>query len=129
MKLWQLRDKSTNETWVFTRNPSSMTSPFPTRPLDPMLPPVVDATSPTVWGQAPAPIEWGFTGKFRDKEQYDRLLEWSQRPAIIEVTDHLGRTFDVAFTHFDATEKRNRHLEWFGEYTMKGMLLSCDLVI
>lgn len=101
---WVFFDPSDSSSYTVPVNPNQMTSPFPDKNTE------LGVQSP-VTGQyrisrlPTMPVEWSFGGRIYDAAHHDALLEWSKRPNLIEVTDHLGRTFSVLLKEFAPTER------------------------
>lgn len=122
MARWTFVEVETGETYEMPINPDSMNSPFPERQF---------ATS--WWGlarrlrsnQTPSPArEWEFAGVIRSQAQHDALEEWASKPGLINVTDHLGRTFTTLFTAFEPTDRRpTPNTPWRLRYSMKALVL------
>jgi len=115
---WKFRDTQTNEEYTFPVNPYELNPPFDEKQIDEH--PVLDNRT-TV--EPRKPKEWNFTGHVYSQAQYDAIVDWWTRDTVIEVSDHLGRTFEVVPLSIDVTEKRSRKLEWYFVYTLGGMLL------
>lgn len=70
------------------------------------------------------PATWEFGGVILTQAQHDVLLEWSKRDGKVNITDHLGRTFEVMMQQFDPVERRPTALkQWRFDYTMRVLLL------
>lgn len=61
----------------------------------------------------PPSVKWG--GVVRTQAQYEALRTWVRKPGVVEVTDHLGRTFRVVMQSFVPDRKGRRP----GSYRMK----------
>lgn len=67
---------------------------------------------------------WTFSGVILSESQYDLLLSWAGRLSILEVTDHLGRTFKVVIQKFDPVERLPTATKpWRADYTMTCLFL------
>lgn len=126
---WVLNDPATSETYVFPFNPNQMTSPhrpdsskyFTASPV-PMAQSNVGSYAPVLQGKRD-PYEWSFSGVIRDKEQHDAMLRWFTKKTLVDLTDHLGRTWRVRFTALTLDERKPtpRH-PWRFDYTMTTLM-------
>lgn len=121
---WVFSDPVTSESWTMPINPDSATSPHPTK------------TIKTAFGvrrgndrfrtilNPPTPVEWQWSGAIRSKAHHDQLLAWAERPGLVHVADHLGRTWEVIFSKFDPTDRRpTPNTPWRQRYTMTALIL------
>jgi hypothetical protein len=121
---WILTDVGTGESVRVPINPREMSSPTTARSMQ------------YAWGAAPGavmraidngvdqPTEWTWTGVLLTKAHYDLLLAWTKRLATVQITDHLGRTFETIIQKFDPVERLpTAHREWRADYTMTCLLL------
>lgn len=120
---WQLHDLVADETYTFKHNPKVMTSMAPPHQTKSMA----RAIDGKVRGlRTPDhPFVWSFSGKVRNKSEYDTLLAWSRRPNRLRLTDHVGRVHDVLPQKFSATpvEKSGMGDPWLFEYTIETLYL------
>jgi hypothetical protein len=121
---WTFTEPISGDTWMVPINPNSMTAPSFARNLT--------FAYGSKWGQeriraidkATQPREWSFSGVLLTKDHYDSLLEWSQKLALVRISDHLGRTFEVVITQFDPIERLpTPKRPWRVDYTITCMLL------
>lgn len=116
---WIFHDMVTAETVTLPYNPNGMTSPFlqqttATTPISP-----IDGQIRAIRPKAP-PREWKFTGFLRSQAHHDLLLDWGGRKGRMQVTDHLGRTFEIRFVEFVVDEKKpTKKTGWRLTYTMR----------
>lgn len=120
---WTLVDPDTSESWEFPRNPKAMTSPHPPKNTTIFA---RAAATPGVAGVCrvlqfrQSPYEWQFTGDIRTEEHYDTLIEWCKKSNRLELTDHLGRTWQIRIDSMDLNEQRpTARNDWRFEYTVK----------
>jgi len=85
-------------------NPNKMSSPFPSKALETSV--NLRGVHRTLRRNTLTPNEWTFSGVIRDIDHHDALLLWSQKQIAFDITDHLGRVFNVVPVRFNATEKR-----------------------
>lgn len=101
---WLFEDPVAVTSYRVHINPNKMTSPYPARQLDSVQ------TIRQHWRirrqRHKQPHEWTFSGVIRDIAHHDALLEWSRKPNSFNITDHLGRTFEVIPVSFKPIEKR-----------------------
>lgn len=120
---WVLRDTVTNETYTFSQNPSTVTSFEPAYQTETEVRSGRDARI-LAQRQRPAPTEWSFGGKYRTSEIYDALESWCSRSNLLELTDHLGRVFQLVLTEFIPEEfPPTKKIAWWGTYEVKGKLI------
>jgi hypothetical protein len=123
-KRWIFTEVDTGETYTVPINPDSMSSPFQDRQIQ------------QVYGsregynrmrsfELPAPAkEWEFGGAIRTQAHHDALRTWSKKPGLVNVTDHLDRTFQVVFQGFEATDRSpTPQTPWRQRYTMSALVL------
>lgn len=121
---WILTDVGTGESVRVPINPREMSSPTQARNMQ------------YAWGAAPGAVmrsidvggdqttEWTWTGVLLTKSHYDLLLAWTKRLATVQITDHLGRTFETIIQKFDPVERLpTAQREWRADYTMTCLLL------
>ncbi|GAB3863306.1 hypothetical protein GCM10028801_30620 [Nocardioides maradonensis] len=121
---WTFYDPIADETYVVSRNPNAMNDI-----------PLVSRTfrHGTAWGAdgripsfetAPTGLTLNFAGRVADEAHYNALLDWSQRPNEVQITDHLGRSFIVFITAFRPEEltptPRNN---WRVNYAVEAQIL------
>lgn len=96
---WQITDGVT--TVALAYNPTTMASPF--RPKQISVSTALDLVT-----MNPAPAQqWNFTGNVYTQAEYDKLKLWHEKDAILNLTDHLGRTWRVVSESLDMTDRRN----------------------
>lgn len=121
---WTFTEVETGETYTMPINPDSMSSPFHDRQL-------VTTYGSRAGGdrlrtiERPAPAkEWEFGGVIRTQAHHDDLADWAKKPGLVNVADHLGRTFQVVFTDFQAEERKpTPQTPWRLRYTMSALVL------
>lgn len=124
MSRWTFVEVDTGLAYEMPINPDSMSSPHQDRQL------TTSYGARTLTGRLrtfehPTPAkDWEFAGVIRTQEMYDALVTWSKVPGKVHVTDHLGRTFEVLFDSFEATDRRPTGTnKWRMRYSMKALLL------
>lgn len=102
---WLLEDPEANLVdYRLPVNPNKMTSPYRSKNLETQSGP--SGRMRTKMSYNTAPFEWTWSGKIRDQDHYDKLLEWSRVDNAILITDHLGRQWSVLPQRFNPDEKR-----------------------
>ena len=101
---WLFEDPVASTSYRVPINPNKMSSPFPEKDLDTLT--NVYGRIRTLWQNSNAVHEWTFSGVIRDIDHHDALVEWGKKQNLINITDHLGRTFQVLPQRVDITEKR-----------------------
>lgn len=121
---WIFHDPGTGDSWTVPINPDSMGNPTPAKGLA-FGRNVRSGGRQTTFRQVPKPVEWEFAGVIRTQAHHDNLLAWLNRRGIIEITDHLSRTFEVMLTGFEVTERAptKSGVRWRMRYSMKALLL------
>lgn len=107
--------------WTVPLNPREMSSPFPERQISTRFT-VSSLGRALLFEGAAQPPTWTFSGAILDYEHYERLLEWSDKPNVLRVTDHFGRTVRGIIQKFDPVPKRGGNRYWRHEYTMTMIL-------
>lgn len=121
---WVFADST--ESWTVPINPDQMDSPHTTRDVQAANGGVkVTAIRRPRLFERPSPAkEFSFGGVIRTKEHYDELLRWTKKNGPIQISDHLGRTFEVLITSFAPTDRRvTQGVPWRARYTMTCLLL------
>lgn len=121
---WKFYDPVLDETWTMPINPDSMTNPIKVKGFA-FGRNVRSGGRFTTVRQVPRPVEWEFGGVIRTKAHHDALDEWVGRRRIIQVTDHVHRTYEVMLTGFEVTERAptKSGVRWRLRYSMKALLL------
>jgi hypothetical protein len=116
---WRFYNPRTLLEYVVPINPNQMTSPHGPRDT-------IGYTVSPIDQQVRArrnhkvPHEWQFAGVIRTQEHHDALRDWCASPDLIEVSDHLGRTFQVRLFSFEPVERRpTPHVPWRFRYVVR----------
>lgn len=119
---WTLTEKGTATSWVMPLNPNTMSALPKNRSLTSVSSPKQDRPR-TFQGRMPA-TEFTWGGVILTQSHYDNLVLWSQKPGVIVVTDHLGRSFEVIISKF-LPEQEPRHLpsDWKQKYEISALFL------
>lgn len=117
-QMWKMKDLVTNEEYVFPINPNQMNPPFNAKNLN-----VFPGLDYRTVKAPPVPGEWNFGGVCRGEDMHDALVDWSSRGHLLEITDHLNRTFRVLPSRIEMADKRSRHEPWKFTYTISGLLV------
>lgn len=124
---WTFVDTVADETWTVPINPKSATSPFPAKVITTAQGADLDSRGihRTRMFQAPsAPVPWEFGGLIRSKAHHDELHRWAEKDNEVQITDHLGRTFEVLIRQFEPVEQRpTKSNDWRMTYTMRVLVL------
>jgi hypothetical protein len=116
---WTFYDTVALDTVTIMFNPNKMTSPFlehetvttPRSPIDGMI---------RANRRLSLPKEFSFGGFIRSQAQHDQLLALSTRKSMINVVDHLDRSFSIRFVKFDVVERKpTKSIPWRFVYTMR----------
>lgn len=67
--------------------------------------------------------QMNYSGVILSEELYNKLFEWYEKRNIIQVTDDLGRTFDVYIKSFSPDRVRSVSHEWRHTYSMELVVL------
>jgi len=62
---------------------------------------------------------FNFSGILYSAEEYFWLMYWSTRNNYVELTDDIGRTFEVYVTSFKTERVRSRKFPWKHSYSME----------
>jgi hypothetical protein len=109
---WTITDGTFTMTFQF--NPYTMSSPYAPKDLS------VDTASMLVVKRPGPANEWTFTGNVYNDEEYNKLVDWHEKDMILELTDHLQRTWQIVSVDLNMTDRRNtaRNSERY-DYTWK----------
>lgn len=121
---WRFTDPSTGEQWTVPINPNQMSSPHRGKQM-------VYAHGTHIGEhriravQTPGEIvHWEFGGVIRTKRHHDDLHYWAEKEHEVEISDHLGRTFEVIIEEFRPEDRTPRaEVPWRMTYTMRAMIL------
>jgi hypothetical protein len=116
---WSLTD-GTN-TYQFHLNPKQMGPLGQTYTRD-SLPSIIGGVHANETSATKA-YEWSFAGRIYLQDHYDALLEWSEKAQVLELSDHLGRTYEVILTQFAPTDLRRPGTTIRWDYEMKAIVL------
>lgn len=124
VKRWVIVDpndsNATTNTYVFPRNPASMTSVYSARSVSNLT-----TTSGKILvyeGTRPAK-QWSFSGPILDKQQFTDLNLWVYgKKRRLNLTDHFGRTLELVFTELDVVPKRRVNYYWSHDYTISAIV-------
>jgi hypothetical protein len=133
IKRWKFTDRHESESWTMPVNPNTMTSPWEVKNM-------VYAHGERIGleriraVQLPSEIvRWEFGGVIYTKEHHDELLRWTKKQHEVQVSDHLGRTFEVVLQNYapeDRTVKQwpegaslSHWRRWRMRYTMTALIL------
>jgi hypothetical protein len=121
---WTFDDGVT--TYTHEINPNKMSSPLRPRPVQLAITSPKDGNAYSFRRPAP-PHEWRFGGVVRTQGQYDNLLLWSEKPGVITITDHLGRSFECLMVEFKPDEQRpTARTAWRFNYEMTVLVVGGD---
>lgn len=126
MLAWTLHDPEANETWVFPRNPNTMTSPFAPKNTQffPRRPAAAQwvATS-RVLQYRRQPFEWSFGGSIRTEAHWAELKRWCRKSSRLIVTDHLNRSWEIRILSPEFEERQQTaRLTHRYRYTVKAII-------
>lgn len=129
-KQWYFEDtKDPNvatRTFTLYPNPSTMSSPFPTKEIT-ALPTTALNGQTLYWEGQTTPVEWSFGGTIRDAALYEALRAWVYaRSGPINVYDHFGRRITVLFRSFapEPPERAKGGVYWYHKYTITALVMS-----
>lgn len=116
---WTMSDGVT--TMTFEYNPFTMDSPHEEKNIQ-----VLTARNLTVGMPSPA-TQWTFEGNVYNNTEYNKLVSWHEKDEILELTDHLGRTWNVISENLAITDRRNSAKN-STRYSYKWTVLNLGLV-
>ena len=105
---WTFTETATGDTWTMPTNPNTMSG----LPMTKQLATVNwtrqgDRRLRTFQSRTTAePFEW--SGVILTAQHYQDLYDWSRKPGVIVVTDHLQRSFEVIIQSFVPEAKPGR---------------------
>lgn len=96
---WTATDGVT--TMTFEYNPFTMSSLFSPKQIS-------VSTAQNLVSLQPAPaFEWTFEGNVYNNAEYIKLVTWHNKSVILDLTDHLGRTWKVVSVKLDIADRRD----------------------
>lgn len=95
---WSLYDGTT--TMNFAYNPDGMSSPYRPKEIQ-----VSTAQLQTIMNPKKA-TDWSFSGNVYSNAEYTKLVTWHNKDLVLQLTDHLGRVWDVVSQSLDITDRR-----------------------
>jgi hypothetical protein len=95
---WTMTDGTSTMTVAF--NPFTMGSPHGEKDL------VAETAQLQVVMNPKKASEWTFQGNVYNNTEYAKLVEWHEKDMILEVTDHLLRTWQIVSVALDITDRR-----------------------
>lgn len=121
---WVFTEVDTGATYTVPINPDSMSSPFHDREVTTAYGSRTGSDRLRTFESPAIAKEWEFGGAIRTKEHHDALDAWAKKPGLINVTDHLGRTFQLVFQAFEATDRSpTPSTPWRLRYSMNALIL------
>jgi hypothetical protein len=121
---WKLKDPydtTSAGTYTFTRNPRSMTSPFPERQVSSYA---TSAGKTLTYEGATPPKQWSFSGPILHKGEIDALYNWVyNKKRRILLTDHFGRQLTLVMQSMDVQPARRTGYYWSHDYTVTALVL------
>lgn len=72
---------------------------------------------------ADEPQSFNFSGTILTQEQYEAFVEWWDKRRIIQITDDLGRDWNVYFQSFRPTRKISTNFPWRHEYSVEAVVV------
>lgn len=82
-----------------------------------------DDISAIVSSNGPSLRTLSFSGATLTKGQLDSMNFWSSKPYPIELTDDLGRTFEILVKTFTTARVRSRMYPWKHSYNFEAIVL------
>lgn len=123
-KRWIFTEVDTGQTYTVPINPDSMSSPFLDRQMANASGVRAGYDRLRTIELPPEAKEWTFGGVIRTKQHHDDLRTWSKKPGLVNVTDHLDRTFQVVFVSFEPTDRSpTPNVPWRLRYVMTALVL------
>lgn len=121
---WTFYDPAEDDLYTFTINPDSMEDPLKEKKLQFGFGVGAEYGRYSTLEEPREAKAWQFGGVIRSKEQHDILESWYLRDGIVNVTDHLKRTFECIIEDFQVEERKpTKAVNWRLRYTMKTLLL------
>lgn len=120
---WRFTDDSTGEQYTVPLNPREMDKLFREKNVSTRTTTAIDGQAILFEGNRGVG-QWTFSGVILDHQHYADLERWAKKGTRVTIRDHVGRTFKVYITDFDAKPKRATNRLWKHEYTMTCLLLT-----
>ncbi len=114
---WRITSLDGTESWTMPRNPSEMTSPWPTKGLT-VRPTTAKDGQTLLFASRATPTEWQFSGTLVTQEHYDALFYWYNRDLRCYVYDHYDRRLRCFLTNFNAVPARSVNHPWRHTYSV-----------
>jgi hypothetical protein len=96
---WEISDGTTTVKLAY--NPVTMSSTFGQKQISVSTPLNLVTTEPAT------AFQWTFDGNVYSDEEYNKLVLWHAKDQILELTDHLGRTWRVVSERLNITDRRD----------------------
>lgn len=117
---WSFYDPDTGQLYEFDINPSEQDyQPFAKRILYTNTLP----RKSIIYEVQKDATTVGWSGTVLLQGQLAAFQSWFDNRAVVQLTDDLGRTFDIYITEFTPKRVRTRDFPWFHTYDMKALLV------
>lgn len=114
---WVFDDTASSDIWTVPINPNKMTDP---EARDRAFSHIAGRT----FEDPGTAVEWEFEGVIQTQAHHDELERWAKKSTPVEITDHLGRTWQVLLKSFKPEERRpTMRKPWRFTYSMKSLIL------
>lgn len=108
------------DTFVFPKNPSSMSDPYPIQKITAES---TTAGKPHLWVGTGTPVEWRVEGYTDSEYVLARFEDFYARKQRFDVVDHLSRRMTVSFENLDLRPRRVPGIPYGTDYSLTFLVL------
>lgn len=102
MTQWIFTDPLDASTYMLPHSPREASSPEPRRRQTETFAPV--GADIAYARSTPSLVEWTFAIRYYNATEVAALRDWCRKKRLIQITDHLGRTYEVVVLRGEAVE-------------------------
>lgn len=125
---WEFLDPTDSSTGQFEINPSEGGSPPYSKNMTGQS--TVAAGGKTIIFEGAFNVpEISFSGTILSESQYGDMVHWFNLKHPIQVTDDLGRVFQIYITKFEPKRVRAQSYPWKHTYSCTAILMDWDVVV
>lgn len=117
---WQFTDTVTSDSYTFEINPKEGGSPAYQRNLQSQR---TTSGALLIMEGTQQPQTLQFNGTILTQSHYEAFDSWSRNRHILQLTDDLGRSFNVLITDWSPSRVYSAHFPWKHTYTMTAQVV------
>lgn len=122
---WNFYDPSTSDSYDWVINPNEADSPQYTKNIYQTSSSGPDGNTILMEGKDEVKT-MSFSGIVLTEAQYNEMITWFTKRNQIQITDDLGRTFDIYIRSFQPKRVRSNNYPWRHTYTVEVIVLDLD---